>query len=131
MHRYYIDGTHILVEVNPEAKVDFINKDGKVSINILAIVDLHGRFTYVGAGKAGACHDMAVLQDCQANQRFPHPPPGLCLLVKLLMHQLCTQFVATFVLVLRLKLFNYYRTVLPGGLGIHGPARIHDSFPGY
>ncbi|XP_039782143.1 putative nuclease HARBI1 isoform X1 [Panicum virgatum] len=71
-----IDGTHIPVEVNQEARVDFINRDGEVSINVCAIVDMHGRFTYVGAGKAGACHDMAVLQDCQADQRFPHPPPG-------------------------------------------------------
>ncbi|TVU14089.1 hypothetical protein EJB05_37535 [Eragrostis curvula] len=71
-----IDGTHIPVEVNQEAKVDFINRKGEVSINVCAIVDMHGRFTYVGAGKAGACHDMAVLQDCQADQRFPHPPPG-------------------------------------------------------
>ncbi|XP_039825450.1 putative nuclease HARBI1 [Panicum virgatum] len=71
-----IDGTHIPVEVNQEAKADFINRDGEVSINVCAIVDMHGRFTYVGAGKAGACHDMAVLQDCQADQRFPHPPPG-------------------------------------------------------
>jgi len=71
-----IDGTHIPVEVSQEAKVDFINRGGEVSINVCAIVNMHGRFTYVGAGKAGACHDMAVLQDCQSDQRFPHPPPG-------------------------------------------------------
>jgi len=82
-----IDGTHIPVEVNQEARVDFINRDGEVSINVCAIVDMHGRFTYVGAGKAGACHDMAVLQDCQADQRFPHPPPGLCLFFKLMLQQ--------------------------------------------
>ena len=63
-----IDGTHIPVEVNQEAKVDFINRNGEVLINVCAIVDMHGRFTYVGAGKADACHDMAVLQDCQADQ---------------------------------------------------------------
>jgi hypothetical protein len=33
-------------------------------------------FTFVGAGKAGACHDVAVLSDCQRDPRFPHPPPG-------------------------------------------------------
>ena len=59
-----IDGTHIPVEVNQEAKVDFINRDGEVSINVCTIVDMHGRFTYVRAGNAGACHDVAVLQDC-------------------------------------------------------------------
>jgi hypothetical protein len=59
-----IDGTHIKVEVNQEAKADFINSKGDTSINVCTIVDMHGRFTYVGAGKAGACHDMAVLKDC-------------------------------------------------------------------
>ena len=44
----------------------------------------------MGAGKAGACHDMEVLQDCQADQRFLYPPPGLCLFCKLMMQQLCT-----------------------------------------
>ena len=90
-----IDGTHIPVEVNQEAKADFINRDGEVSINVCAIVDMHGRFTYVGAGKAGACHDMAVLQDCQADQRFPHPPPGLCLFLKLMMQQIFRAYDAT------------------------------------
>ena len=42
-----IDGTHIPVEVNQEAKVDFINRAREVSINVSAIVDMHGRFTYM------------------------------------------------------------------------------------
>ncbi|XP_066333834.1 uncharacterized protein [Miscanthus floridulus] len=71
-----IDGAHIKVEVNQEAKADFFNRKGEISINICAIVDMDGRFSYVGAGKAGACHDMAVLKDCQANEWFPHPPTG-------------------------------------------------------
>jgi len=71
-----IDGTHIKVEVNQEAKADFFNRKGETSINVCAIVDMDGRFTYVGAGKAGACHDMAVLRDCQADEWFPHPPAG-------------------------------------------------------
>jgi len=81
--------------VNQEAKADFINRDGEVSINVCAIVDMHGRFTYVGVGMAGACHDMAVLQDCQADQRFPHPPPGLCLFLKLMMQQIFRAYDAT------------------------------------
>ncbi|CAD6334595.1 unnamed protein product [Miscanthus lutarioriparius] len=71
-----IDGTHIKVEVNREAKVDFFNRKGETTINVCAIVDMDGRFTYVGARKAGACHDMAVLKDCQDDGRFPHPPVG-------------------------------------------------------
>ena len=71
-----IDGMHIKVEVNREANVDFFNRKGKTIINICAIVDMDGRFTYVGARKAGACHDMAVLKDYQDDASFPHPPPG-------------------------------------------------------
>ena len=63
-----IDGTHIKVEVNQEAKADFFNRKGETSINVCAIVDMDGRFTYVGAGKAGAYHDMVVLKDCQADE---------------------------------------------------------------
>ena len=59
-----IDGTHIKVEVNREAKADFYNRKGETTINVCAIVDMDGRFTYVGAEKARACHDMAVLKDC-------------------------------------------------------------------
>jgi hypothetical protein len=43
-----IDGTHVEVEVNSEAKLDFTNRNGETSINICAIVDMHGWFTYVG-----------------------------------------------------------------------------------
>jgi len=72
-----IDGTHIKVEVNQEAKADFFNRKGETSINVCAIVDMDGSFTYVGAGKAGgACHDMVVLKHCQADEWFPHPPVG-------------------------------------------------------
>jgi hypothetical protein len=72
-----IDGTHVQVEVNRSSKLDFMNRNGETSINICAIVDMDGRFTFVGAGKAGACHDVAVLADCQRDPRFPHPPPGV------------------------------------------------------
>ena len=68
-----IDGTHIKVEVNHEAKVDFYNRKGETTINVCAIVDMDGRFTYVGAGKVGACHDMAVLKDFQATLRSHIP----------------------------------------------------------
>ncbi|CAN6307983.1 unnamed protein product [Urochloa humidicola] len=71
-----IDGTHIPVEVKRQAKVDFIDRNGDVTINVCAIVDMHGLFTYVGAGKAGSCHDMAVLRDCEADEKFPKPPKG-------------------------------------------------------
>lgn len=85
-----IDGTHVPVEVNREAKVDFIDRKGDVSINVCAVVDMHGVFTYVGAGKAGACHDMHVLQDCQNDARFPHPPPGASPCNPVMQYVLCT-----------------------------------------
>ena len=43
---------------------------------------MDGCFTYVGAGKAGACHDMAVLKDCQDKGWFLHPPAGSSCLAK-------------------------------------------------
>ncbi|CAD6340542.1 unnamed protein product [Miscanthus lutarioriparius] len=65
-----IDGTHIEIEVNREAKADFFNRKGKTTINVCAIVDMDGHFTYVGAEKARACHDMAVLKDYQDDGRY-------------------------------------------------------------
>jgi len=38
-----IDGTHIKVEVNHEAKADFFNRKGETTINVCAIVDMDGR----------------------------------------------------------------------------------------
>jgi hypothetical protein len=71
-----VDGTHIEVEVNHGAKADFFNRNKETSINVCAIVNMDGHFTWIGAGKAGACHDQAVLEDCQSHERFPHPPQG-------------------------------------------------------
>ena len=57
-------------------KADFFNRKGETTINVCAIVDMDGYFTYVGVGKVGACHDMAVLKDYQDDGWFPHPPSG-------------------------------------------------------
>ncbi|WVZ75374.1 LOW QUALITY PROTEIN: hypothetical protein U9M48_023430, partial [Paspalum notatum var. saurae] len=70
-----LDGTHIPVEVNRASRLDFIGREKEPSMNVLAIVNMHGCWCYVGSGKAGACHDVAVLEDCQSDKRFPHPPP--------------------------------------------------------
>ena len=71
-----LDGTHVKVKVNKEAKVDHINRKGDVSINVCAIVDMDGRFTYVGAGIARSVHDMSVLKECWEEPNFLHPPHG-------------------------------------------------------
>jgi len=71
-----LDGTHIKVSVNKEAKLDYINRKGDVTINVCAIVDMDMRFTFVGAGMAGSVHDMVVLRECWQQPSFPHPPVG-------------------------------------------------------
>jgi hypothetical protein len=71
-----LDGTHIKVTVDKKAKLDYINRKEDVTINVCAIVNMDGRFTYVGAGMAGSVHDMAVLRDCCAEENFSHPPAG-------------------------------------------------------
>ncbi|XP_022681926.1 putative nuclease HARBI1 [Setaria italica] len=76
-----LDGTHIPVLVGRESCVDFLNRKGWTSFNVLAICDMDMRFTYVGAGMAGSCHDMAVLRDCMAARTYPHPPAGRYYLV--------------------------------------------------
>ena len=71
-----MDGTHVKIKVNKEAKIDHINRKGDVSMNVCAIVDMDGRFTYVGVGMARAVHDMFVLRQAWATPTFPHPPEG-------------------------------------------------------
>ena len=71
-----LDGTHVKVKVNKEAKIDHINRKGDVSMNVCAIVDMDGRFTFVSAKMAGSVHDMAVLRDCWVEPNFPQPPHG-------------------------------------------------------
>ncbi|TVT98220.1 hypothetical protein EJB05_56499, partial [Eragrostis curvula] len=71
-----IDGTHIPLRAPKKVKEDMRNRKGWTSMNVLAIVDHEMRFTFIGAGKAGACHDMAVLKECQEDECFPHPPKG-------------------------------------------------------
>ena len=71
-----LDGTHVKVKVNKEAKIDHINRKGDTTTNVYAIVDMDGRLTYVGVGMAGSVHDMSVLKECWEEPNFPHPPTG-------------------------------------------------------
>jgi hypothetical protein len=50
-----LDGTHIKISVNRQAKADYINRKGDVTINICAIVDMDMRFTFVVPGGQGRC----------------------------------------------------------------------------
>jgi hypothetical protein len=45
--------------------------------NVIGIVDMDLRFTYVGAELVGSCHDMSVLRDCMVQANYPHPPAGM------------------------------------------------------
>jgi hypothetical protein len=65
-----IDGTHIPVEVKSSRKLDYINRKHYVSLNVCAVVDMRGLFTYVGAGMAGSCHDMRVLDEFMQQRKF-------------------------------------------------------------
>ena len=69
-----LDGTRIKVKVNKEAKIDHINRKGDVTMNVCAIVNMNGRFTYVGVGMTGSMHDMSVLKECWEKPNFPYPP---------------------------------------------------------
>jgi hypothetical protein len=48
-HEPWFDGC--IGAICHEAKADFFNRNGETSINICAIVDMDGRFTFVGAKK--------------------------------------------------------------------------------
>ena len=62
--------------MNKEAKIDHINRKKYVTMNVCAIMDMDGRFTYVVVGMAGSAHDMSVLKECWEESNFPHPPTG-------------------------------------------------------
>jgi hypothetical protein len=71
-----LDGTHVPVVTKSGSKLDFLNRKGVITVNVLAICDMDRRFTFVGAGMAGSCHDAFVLENCEKQARFPHPPKG-------------------------------------------------------
>ena len=68
-----LDGTQVKVKVSHKSWLDFMNRKGDVTMNVLGIVDMDGLFTYVGAGSAGSSHDMSVLTYYLGRLDFPHP----------------------------------------------------------
>jgi hypothetical protein len=73
-----IDGTHIEVTVPTNKVVQYLNRKGRTSQNVMAVVDMDLRFTFVLAGWPGSVHDMRVFNDAVSKfgATFPHPPPG-------------------------------------------------------
>jgi hypothetical protein len=72
-----LDGTHILAHVCHESRLEYINRKGWLSYNILGIVDMDMRFTFVGVELVGSCHDMVVLRNCMGQANYPHPLAGM------------------------------------------------------
>ncbi|CAM0910115.1 unnamed protein product [Alopecurus aequalis] len=72
-----IDGTHIPVVVAGKLKVQYTNRKGYTSQNMLAICDFDMRFTFAVAGWAGSVHDTRVWTDARPRfTNYPHPPDG-------------------------------------------------------
>ena len=72
-----IDGTHIRVTVAEKLKVQYTNRKGYTSQNVLAICDFDMRFTFVVAGWPGSVHDTRVWTDARPHfPNYPHPPIG-------------------------------------------------------
>jgi hypothetical protein len=72
-----IDGTHVKVVVPTDETVNYTNRHGDTSQNVLAICDFDMRFTFVVAGWAGSAHDTRILNHALANfDSFPVPPKG-------------------------------------------------------
>ena len=72
-----IDGTHIPVTVAEKDKMQYMNRKGFTSQNVLAICDFDMRFTFVVAGWSGSVHDTRVWTDARPHfPNYPHPPIG-------------------------------------------------------
>ena len=72
-----IDGTHIPVTVAESLKVQYTNRKGYTSQNVMAICDFDMRFTFAVAGWAGSVHDTRVWTDARPHfDNYPHPPTG-------------------------------------------------------
>ena len=72
-----IDGSHVEVIVPNDEVVNYTNRHGYTSQNVLAICDFDMRFTFVVPGWAGSAHDTQILNHALANfPSFPVPPKG-------------------------------------------------------
>jgi hypothetical protein len=78
-----LDGTHVKVVVNKSKRVPYLNRHNDTSQNVLVVCDFDMRFTFVLSGWPGSTHDMRVFKDAITthHDKFPHPPPGLLLVL--------------------------------------------------
>ncbi|WVZ73970.1 hypothetical protein U9M48_022214 [Paspalum notatum var. saurae] len=71
-----LDGTHFRLKVSGGRNTNLIGRHMVPTFNVLAVVDLDGRFIFVCSGRPGSMHDNDVLQEAlvQYHDHFPHPP---------------------------------------------------------
>lgn len=55
-----IDGCHIEVKAPDDVQADYIDRNNRHSINLLAVCDHNKKFTYIDAGFPGSAHDSRV-----------------------------------------------------------------------
>lgn len=55
-----LDGTHIFLKVNKQQENSYIDRYRRHSINLMAICDSKGLFTYIFVGFPGSAHDSRV-----------------------------------------------------------------------
>jgi len=70
-----IDGPHIRISRPPDDDhVNYINRKGFWSVQLLAIVDHLERFTYISTGAPGAVHDQRLLRTSSFWKRMNEAP---------------------------------------------------------
>ncbi|KAL6880595.1 hypothetical protein ACP4OV_012160 [Aristida adscensionis] len=69
-----IDGTHVQVVVPKSKVMQYTDRHGYTSQNVMAVCDFNMRFTFVLAGWPGSVHDMRVFNDAmhKYGHKFPH-----------------------------------------------------------
>jgi len=70
-----IDGCHIEIKAPDDVQADYIDKNNRHSINLLAVCDINKTFTYIGAGFPGSAHDSRVYR-CSTLGRTIQSDPG-------------------------------------------------------
>lgn len=65
-----VDGTHVWITRPHNREVDFVNRKGYHSINVLVVCDHLGRWQSVVARWPGSTHDSRVLHESTVSDRF-------------------------------------------------------------